>query len=204
MFRADRDGKGIHHDDGEATRGRRGCEASCFAHLLDQEPLHIGDDLRATLVRNMADAVLIADPEGNIAFLNDAATCLFGWSASEAAGASLDLIIPERLRDRHWEGWNKVMQTGVTRYGDQLLEVPAAHRDGQRLSIAFTVSLLTGDTGEVAGVAAVVRDDTERWQQRRATRNELTALCAELQAQRAPVGAVPSGGGPITPVDPRS
>ncbi|MFV0306215.1 MAG: PAS domain-containing protein [Desertimonas sp.] len=149
----------------------------------------VDDTTLATFVRAMADAVLIADPDGRIVYWNDAATRLFGWPASEAIGASLDLIVPERLRERHWVGWQQVMRTGVTRYGEQLLEVPAAHQDGRRLSIAFTVSLLTDEADVVTAVAAVIRDDTERWEQRRSARQELTALRSQLDAQRSVDGA---------------
>jgi PAS domain S-box-containing protein len=129
----------------------------------------------------MADAVLIADADGRIVFWNDAASRLFGWPAEEVLGQRLDVIIPERLRERHWTGWANVMVTGTTKYGDDLLEVPATHRDGRPMSIAFSVSLLTGPTGAVTGVAAVVRDDTERFQQRRAAREEISNLRAALE-----------------------
>ena len=138
------------------------------------------DDVLAELMRGLADAVLIADPAGRIMFWNAGAERLFGWSAGEAIGQSLDLIIPERLRARHWDGWNQTVRTGVTKYGDTLLEVPAQGRDGRKMSIAFTVSLLTDrDSGAVSAVAAVLRDDTERWQQRREQRDEIARLRAD-------------------------
>jgi PAS domain S-box-containing protein len=141
----------------------------------------LSDAVLADAVRQLADAVVIADAGGAIIFWNHGAERLFGWSARDAVGGTLDLIIPERLRHRHWEGWETVMRTGVTRYGDTLLEVPALHRDGRRLSIAFTVTLLTDPgSGRVTAVVAVLRDDTERWQQRRDQRDELTRLRAEL------------------------
>jgi len=131
----------------------------------------------AELVRALADAVVVADPEGTITFWNDAATRLFGWPPDEAVGQSLDLIIPERLRDRHWTGYRKTMATGQTRYGDRLLEVPALHRDGHTLSIAFTVTMLrTPGADRPHAIAAVLRDDTERWQERRRLRAEVAAL----------------------------
>jgi PAS domain S-box-containing protein len=153
-----------------------GGEAPCFAHLFDL-PVTVVDGDLADLVRALADAVVIADPDGTITFWNDSATRVFGWSATEAVGASLDLIIPERQRERHWAGYRRVMATGQTDYGDRLLEVPASHRDGRRLSIAFTVTLLhrPGQTAPSA-IAAVLRDDTERWQERRRLRDELAAL----------------------------
>lgn len=128
----------------------------------------------ADLLRNLADAVIICDPTGTIRFWNAAATRVFGWTAESAIGESLDLIIPERLRDRHWQGYERVMTTGHTDYGDRLLEVPALHRDGRRLSIAFTVSLLKrSPSGEIRAIAAVIRDDTERWQERQRLRREV-------------------------------
>ena len=153
-----------------------GGEAPCFAHLLEQ-PVEIGDQHLAELVRTLADAVVIADGHGTIVLWNDAAARLFGWPAADAVGESLDIIIPERQRDRHWTGYRRTMDTGHTDYGDRLLEVPALHRDGQRLSIAFTVTLLKGSGEKVPfGIAAVIRDETARWQERRRLNEELASL----------------------------
>ena len=157
------------------TAPDEGGEAPCFAHLLDG-PQHT-DQALAELLRQLADAVVIADADGTITFWNADATRLFGWPAHEALGRSIDLIIPGRLRDRHWAGYRQTMATGHTSYGDRLLEVPALHRDGRTLSIAFTVSLMHGaDGGTPTAIAAVLRDDTERWQERRQLSAELTAL----------------------------
>ena len=122
---------------------------------------------------------MIADGDGTITFWNDAATRLFGWPEGEAVGRTLDLISPERLRDRHWAGYHQTMATGHTSYGDRLLEVPALHRDGRTLSIAFTVTLLrSAGTDQPHAIAAVLRDDTKRWQERRRLRSELASLRA--------------------------
>jgi PAS domain S-box-containing protein len=120
-------------------------------------------DRCARLLQSLADAVVVADPAGAIVLWNQAATNLFGWSEEEAVGRSLDLIIPERLRGRHWDGYRRVMESGHTEYGSRLLEVPAVHRDGHTLSIAFTVTLLVrpGEQRPEA-IAAVLRDDTAR------------------------------------------
>ena len=91
------------------------------------------DALLAALVRDLADAVVIADAGGTITFWNEAATRLFGFTAGEAVGRTLDLIIPERLRERHWAGYRETMATGRTSYRDRLLEVPALNRDGRTL-----------------------------------------------------------------------
>lgn len=158
------------------TAHDEGGDPACWAHLFDEpdatvDPL--GPATWASLVHRLADAVLIADRDGTIVYWNDAAERLFGWSAAEAVGRNLDLIIPERQRARHWDGYRHVIETGVTRYGDRLLEVPALHRDGRRLSIAFTITVLTDPEGGVSRLVAVVRDDTVRWQERRQLRAKL-------------------------------
>ena len=125
----------------------------------------LDDHLLAGLLGRLADAVVVADRTGTICFWNEAAERIFGWPAAEAIGSSLDLIVPERQRSRHWDGYQRVMSTGETKYGTDLLRVPSLHADGERRSIAFTVTLITDDDGEVAGIAAVVRDETQRWQE---------------------------------------
>jgi PAS domain S-box-containing protein len=146
-----------------------GGDAPCWAHLFEDAWEPTRDDL-AGLVDRLADAVVIADREGRIVGWNEAATALFGWSAGEALGRTLDLIIPERLRARHWTGYRQVMATGHSDYGHRLLEVPAVHRDGRTISLAFTVTLMPAADGSVAGIAAVLRDDTARREELRALR----------------------------------
>lgn len=145
----------------------------------------LGDDALVRLIHGLADAVVVADDHGDIVLWNTAAERVFGWPAAEALGRSLDLIIPERFRERHWAGYANTMRTGHTDYGDRLLEVPALHRDGRTLSIAFTVTLLLGPDGKPSAIAAVVRDDTERWQERRRLRSELAALTKEPDAAQS-------------------
>jgi PAS domain S-box-containing protein len=128
------------------------------------------------LVRNMGDAVVVAGADGTIRVWNAAATRVFGFEEHEALGQPLDLIIPERLRGRHNEGYGHTVASGVTRYGSTLLRVPALHKDGRALSIAFTVALLTTPDGAVDGVAAVIRDETARFTEDRALRRRLAEL----------------------------
>lgn len=128
------------------------------------------------IVEEMPEAVIFADRQGVVRLWNRAAETMFGYSADEALGQSLDLIIPERFRARHWEGYRQVMATGVTSYGQRLLAVPAMRKDGQRISIEFSIALLKDGRGEVTGAAAVVRDVTARWQAERELRRRLAAL----------------------------
>ncbi len=133
----------------------------------------------AQLIAAIGDAIIVADVQGAITLWNPAAERMFGFSRDEALGKSLDLIIPERLQQRHWDGYHKTMETGQTRYGHDLLRVPAVHKDGRALSIAFTVALLYSRQHEVSGIAAVIRDETQRFQEERSLRKRL----AELEAQ---------------------
>lgn len=121
-----------------------------------------------------ADAIIAARADGAIVFWNPAAQRIFGFSAADALGQSLDLIIPERFRARHWDGYRQVMATGKTKYGTDVLRVPAAHKDGRALSIAFTVSLLDGPDGRV--IAAIARDETARWNEERELRRRIAEL----------------------------
>jgi len=128
------------------------------------------------LVNGMGDAVVVGDPEGRIVMWNAAATRIFGFTEQEAMGQPLELICPERLRGRHNEGYAKTAETGETRYGTTLLRVPAQHKSGRALSIAFTVSLLKSADGKVSGITAVIRDETERFEADRALRRRIAQL----------------------------
>jgi PAS domain S-box-containing protein len=121
------------------------------------------DWLAQAVVREAPEAIVVSDPSGIIVLWNGGAERVFGYPAAEALGQGLDLIIPEKQRARHWAGYDKTMATGVTKYGEALLKVPATHRDGRRLSIEFSVALLRDAEGTIAGIAAVIRDATEHW-----------------------------------------
>ncbi len=134
------------------------------------------------IVEGSADAILYGDREGRLRVWNAAAEAMFGYTAGEALGQSMDLIIPERLRARHWDGWEKVMKSGVTRYGKDVLAVPALRKDGTQISIEFTIQLVRDDSGAILGASAIVRDVTKRWQRDK----ELRLRLKELETQLAP------------------
>ena len=129
-------------------------------------------------VRALGDGVIVCDAGGAITVWNASATRIFGFTEEEAIGQSLDLIIPERQRQRHWDGYHKTMETGITRYGADLLRVPALHKEGKPLSIAFTVAMLHNPDGTVSAIVAIVRDETSRWSEERA----LKAKVAQMEA----------------------
>ena len=134
------------------------------------------------LVNAIGDAVVISDKHGAITLWNPAAERMFGFTQEEALGQSLDLIIPERLRGCHWEGYEKTMATGQTRYGNDVLKVPSVHKDGRALSIAFTVALLYSPERELTGIVAVIRDETARFQEDRNLRKRIAELEARVGA----------------------
>jgi PAS domain S-box-containing protein len=129
------------------------------------------------LVAGMSDAIVYADADGTIRLWNRGATRIFGFAESEALGGSLDIIIPEGLRQRHWLGYRGTMQTGQSRYGDgQILSVPAVRKDGARISVEFTIVPFADDVGQMIGIAAIMRDATARFEELRALRKELAAI----------------------------
>ena len=132
------------------------------------------------LVDNAPDAILVSDREGVIRFWNSGAEQMFGHTAAEAVGQSLDLIIPENLRKRHWDGYWRVMATGETKYKTGLLSSPGIHKDGIRVSLEFSMVLLHDEAGAMQGVASIMRDVTEHWKKEKQLKEQLTACESKL------------------------
>jgi len=132
------------------------------------------DDIARAIVTGEADAVVGCDRDGVIRFWNAGAARIFGFSAGEAVGQSLDIIIPERLRARHWDGWGHTMATGTSRYsGGDTLSVPAQRKDGATISVEFTITPLRDAAGAITGLAAVMRDVTARFEELKALRRQV-------------------------------
>lgn len=152
--------------------------------------------LTQAVVAASPEAIVVTDADGTITLWNDGAARIFGYSAADALGQSLDLIIPDKLRDRHWKGYRQTMSTGITRYGDTLLAVPALHQDGRRLSVEFSVALLRDTAGVIVGISAIMREVSERQEAERALRarvshleeveKTLRATLADLEARAVP------------------
>jgi PAS domain S-box-containing protein len=144
------------------------------------EETRMDDQLYRAIVDGSPDAIILGDREGKIRVWNAGATDIFGFTAEEALGSSMDIIIPERLRGRHWEGYDKTMATGTSRYGKgDLLAVPAITKDGRTISIEFTIQVLRDAAGAIIGPVAVVRDVTKRFQREK----ELGRRLKELEAR---------------------
>jgi PAS domain S-box-containing protein len=158
-------------------------------------------DLQA-LVAAAGDAIVVCDAKGAITLWNAAAGRIFGFTEAEALGASLDIIIPEKQRKAHWDGYFHTMETGITRYGADVLRVPAIDKHGRALSISFTVAMLFAADGKVCAIAAIMRDETRKFQADRALRKRLAELEAMVKAgadaaSAAEVQPAAGGGCPV-------
>ena len=141
---------------------------------MDRDLENITSRLGDTILNTTSDAILATDREGVIRFWNRGAARIFGFTAEQAIGASLDLVIPERLRKRHWDGYERVMATGETRYGaGDVLAVPAIAKGGRQISVEFTIILLEDSEQRVSGMAAILRDVTARFEELRQLKREL-------------------------------
>lgn len=138
------------------------------------------------IIAETQEAVIYTDRDGVILLWNSGATSIFGFSESEALGQSLDLIIPEKLRKRHWDGWNRVIETGVTKYGSEPLAVPGQRADGSRVSLEFSITMLRDDADQITGIAAILRDVTQRWEQDKALRRRLAEAEAQIGSPEEP------------------
>jgi PAS domain S-box-containing protein len=154
-------------------------------HWTEPRPAALSNSLRDELMNTLSglgdailatasDAIIATDRGGKVTFWNAGAVRIFGFGAAEALGQSLDLIIPENLRDRHWRGYDRVMSTGESRYGHgDLLSVPGLTKDGRRISVEFTIVLLKDEQGRPTGTAAILRDVTVRFEETRKLKREL-------------------------------
>lgn len=108
------------------------------------------------MAEQATDGILYADAEGIIRYWNNGCEKLFGFTRQEAVGTHLDLIIPEKHRKRHWDGYHAVLATGETGYHDKMLTVPALTKSGEKLLIRFSVQIIRTD-GVPAGFSAIIR-----------------------------------------------
>ncbi|PTW62888.1 PAS domain S-box-containing protein [Breoghania corrubedonensis] len=132
------------------------------------------NEIAIKLLEGMPDAVVVCDQEGIIRFWNAGAQRIFGFSESEALGQSLDIIIPENTRERHWTGYAKTMRTGKTVYGaGDLLSVPAVRKNGTRISVQFSIVPFQDETGNLTAIAAIMRDVTLDFEERKLLRQAL-------------------------------
>ena len=134
-------------------------------------------ELARAILETPSEAIIATDQDGVITFWNPGAERIFGHPAAEAVGQSLDIIIPDRLRAAHWKGFSDVIRTGESRYGTgEVLSVPGIRRDGERISLDFTIVMLNGADGSIVGIAAILRDVSARFEELKGLRRRLREL----------------------------
>jgi PAS domain S-box-containing protein len=136
--------------------------------------MSFSDTLAEAVLSTSSDAIIAADKEGIIRFWNPGAERIFGYASGAAIGQSLDIIIPERLRKRHWDGYYHVIKSGESRYGHgDILAVPAVTKNGVGVSIEFTIVPLRDGARRLIGLAAIMRDVTNRFEEIRMLKQKL-------------------------------
>lgn len=119
-------------------------------------------NLFQAIVEQAADAIIFADRSGAIRVWNSGAETVFGYSSVEMQGCNLDVIIPERLRSAHWQGFHRAIDTGQTKYGNRVITTRSAHKNGSKLYVDMSFGLVRDVAGVVVGALAVARDCTAR------------------------------------------
>ena len=142
---------------------------------------HVSQCLCHQIVENAQDGIIFADSSGVIQVWNSGAQSIFGYSSEEALGETLDLIIPDKHRKQHWEGYRKVMKTGISSYSQKLLAVPSLRKDGERISVEFSIVIVRDPESKHLGAAAIIRDVTLRWQEQRAVKKQFTMLKTKVE-----------------------
>lgn len=145
--------------------------------------------LSQAIVEQTPEAVIFADRDGSIRLWNPGAQALFGHSAAEAIGQSLDIIIPEHLRRAHWDGFDHAMKTGEARHPGEVRTTRSMHKDGRKLYVDLTFTLIRDSGGTVIGALSIGRDCTARHLEGVALRKRI----AELEAQMNPASAHKDG-----------
>ena len=137
------------------------------------------DMLAQAVLHTNSDAIIAADKDGIIRFWNPGAERIFEFSSLEAVNQSLDIIIPDGLRKRHWDGYHQVIKTGHSRYGEgDVLNVPGIRKSGDRISLEFTIILLRNEMSQLMGIAAIMRDVTKRFEEMRSLKLRLSRATA--------------------------
>lgn len=147
-----------------------------------ESPAQVDPLVFRAIVDQSTDAVIFSDRDGTIRIWNRGAELVFGYSAAEALGRSLDLIIPERLRAVHWEGFRRAVDAGRTKYAGKVMTTRAVHKNGSTLYVDLSFGLAKDNAGELAGVFAIGRDCTGRY----LAEKKLRSRILELEQTQAP------------------
>jgi PAS domain S-box-containing protein len=131
------------------------------------------------LLRSIPEALVYCDLAGTIRFWNAGAEQVFGWSAQEAVGQSLDLIIPERMRKAHWDGFDQAIARGGVKPGRAAMMTRSLHKAKESIYVEMSFSMVSDATGALIGSLAVAREATVRFTEEKALRKQLAELTAQ-------------------------
>jgi len=133
----------------------------------------------ASILRCMPEALIFCDLEGIIRVWNGGAEKVFGWPAAEAVGQNLDLIIPERMRKAHWDGFNQAIERGGVKPGRTAMITRSLHKSGEFIYVDMSFEMVKDAQGQMLGSMAVARDATARFTEEKALRKQLAELTAK-------------------------
>lgn len=139
------------------------------------------DTLPGDILRSMPEALVYADLEGIIRRWNPGAETVFGFSAAEALGQNLDLIIPERMRKAHWDGFNKAIVRGGTLPGRTSMITRSLHKSGEQIYVDMSFAMVKDESGNLLGSMAVARDATKRFLEEKSMRKQLAELAPKSE-----------------------
>ncbi|MFB1010207.1 MAG: PAS domain S-box protein [Thiopseudomonas sp.] len=122
------------------------------------------------IIEQSSDALIYSATDGTIQRWNAASEQLFGFSKADAMGQSLDIIIPEHLREAHWRGFDAAVASGQLKLSGKPTLTRALHRDGHKIYVEMTFALVKNEAGEVQGSVSMARDVTERIEKEKAAR----------------------------------
>ena len=143
-------------------------------------------ELALAMAEQAPDAIVFADTEGAIRFWNAAAERVFGHTAADVLGKSLDIIIPERFREAHWKGYERAVRERATKYVGRALATRASRADGGRIYVELSFSVVLDADGAVAGILSHARDITERFEREKADRKRLAQAAAGNERRSPP------------------
>lgn len=126
---------GVHAPDEGSGERRAYASPVCHASEFELETT-VPPGIYRAIVEHAAEAIIFTHRDGKIRLWNQGAERLFGYSAAEALGASLDLFIPQHLRHAHWQGFRLAIETGQLHGPNEALTTRPVHKDGRKLYVA--------------------------------------------------------------------
>lgn len=150
--------------------------------------LHDSEERFRSVAENANDAIIYIDGHGEIIFWNRASENIFGYLVDEIVGKSFALIIPERLREAHRKGMERVRNKGGSSVIGETVELIGLKKDGSEFPLEMSIS--TWKTGDKPYFTAVIRDITQRKKADEVIKNQVSRLSALRSIDRAIISSL--------------